>query len=642
MSRLAALLALLWMLAGCGDADADADADTAGGVDALAGQDAVADVIPLDTPETPADTLPETTVADIGEDVPPVPSAWESYALGAGERDILETWCHESGLCLAVGAEGLLLRSVGTGWISLPSDVTTTLHGVYGFDATSAVVVGDEAVVLRVAGAEVEPLCGPDCTALLPSAEISFRAVWGESAEHFFVAGDDGIVLVYDAGVWSHEPTGISSAIHALWGTEASDLYAAGARGKVLHRSATTWVAREILTSTATIHDLWGSGPGDVVAVGTGGKVVRLTDGQWVTTATGDLLDRDLFGVWGRSADDILAVGAGGVVLEWDGDRWDLVDVAGPVFRNRDLHAVASPDGHVVLLGAQGAALIESSGELVDTSAGLDQTLYGVWSSADGRDIIAVGEDGIVLEGPLPGAVPVALRSVSPGHTWRAVHGNAAGHVRAVGDGGFTLSLDTGEVEEVAAAGGVTLRGVWVGPGMNAVAVGELGTVVVHDEAGWTLGAAVGVADLTAVAGSGVDDLWIAAADGRLFHGGTAEGFQEVARPVLGALEALWVSDTGRVWAAGDAGIVVTGDLSGFSRVYEAPGSFLYGLTGTSGVDPGVVAVGWSGLALLGTGDEWGTDVTGTFVELRAAAAWSGGVVAVGRAGAYLRRAPLP
>ena len=651
-SHLAALLAAVLLVAascaggGSGNGDATDDAIRAD-VDVVATTDTPAPPDGSDV-ATPDDSGPDVPPGDVpGEDVVAPPALWTARTLGAGDRDVTSAWCAGPGDCLAVGEGGLVLQRQGAGWLPLASGTTADLFGVAGFSDGGAIAVGADATVLRLEDGVWTNVCGAECRGLLPDETAALHAVWGTSGDLFFVAGDGGTVLRWDGTAWHHEPTGITSRLLTMWGDAATDLYVGGERGKVLHRVGATWTATDILSSSSAVYGIWAVDANDVWAVGSDGRVLRRQDGgQWITMATNDPQDRTLRAVWGAAWNRVWAVGEDGVVLFWNGDRWNLQDVAGPNYKGANFLAIAAAvgDGSAVaidLLGEGGAAIGRNADATwTDRDAGPTQAILDLWGPAGAAGIVAVGEDGVILEGLLPGASSFALVPSRTTVDLRGVGGSAPDDVWAVGADGTTLrrGADGWEPVDAPAAQGAGLNAVYVvGPG-QALAVGDVGTALRWDGDVWNREASGVLVRIEAVHGRGLDDAWAVTEDGRVLRrdGG---GWETIDQPVGSALRDVWQAPDGTVWVAGDNGVVLRGGADGFRIEGEASGSFLYGLHGVA-TDGGVrlVAVGWAGLVLTGVDGELAEEASGTFQELRAVHVWDSGAVALGRGGVLVQR----
>jgi hypothetical protein len=652
------ILALSIVLSAVLSAALSVACSSSGGGDDTAGADAFVpdgggrDVSP-DVPRPP-DVAPDDAGDDAAADLPTAdvvqpPPLWRVRSLGADGRSLHGAWCAAPGDCLAVGDGGLLLAQRGTGWLPRDTGTTAPLRAIGALGDGTVVIVGEAATLLRESeDGGWEPLCDGACRALTPDGFSGFRAVWGTRVDLFFVAGDAGTVLRYEDGTWHHEPTGITSRLLAIWGEAATDLYVAGERGKLLHRSGDTWTALDVLSSTGSVYALWATSANDVWAAGSDGRILRRRQGgQWATLATNDTQDRTIRALWGAAENRIWAAGEDGVVLFWNGERWNLQDVTGPNGRGATFQAIAAAAGPggavtVTLLGEDGLAVGRNENATwTDRTAGPTQAVRGVWGPDGGSRVFAVGDGGVVLEGLLAGASPVALVPSGTQADLFAVGGAGPEDVWAVGEGGTTLHRDAAGWSPVPAeaADGAGLRGVWVSPDGAALAVGDVGTVLRWDGAAWLPEPSGVLVRLEAVHGRALDDAWAVTEDGRVLHR-TATGWQTADQPVGSALRAVWQAPDGTVWAVGDNGVVLRGGPGGFDLVAEASGTFLYGLHGTvAGGATRVVAVGWAGEVLVLDADGSAvTEDSGTFQELRAVHVWSAGAVALGRGGVFVER----
>ena len=89
------------------------------------------------------------------------------------------------------------------------------------------------------------------------------------------------------------------------------------------------------------------------------------------------------------------------------------------------------------------------------------------------------------------------------------------------------------------------------------------------------------------------------------------------------------------VTLVGDHGTVLEGDGQTFTRVFELPGLFLYGIAHG---DAAPVSVGWAGRSIRRTESGWQEDTPTTANVLESIASTPGGpTFAVGRGGTVLR-----
>jgi hypothetical protein len=275
---------------------------------------------------------------------------WRAETI-AGGVDLYGLWDDGDGALLLVGYNGLVMRLTDPAWQVLNQGFTHWLTGILAADCDRTVAVGKRGTILMSLGAgwvDIAPDIG----------DVDYAAVWGPSADDFFVVGNGGVIVRFRAGApWS------------VWR----------------------------LQNGANLESVWGTGPDDVYAAGSGGVVVRFDGIGWETMETGTTLS--LSAISGRGPSDIYAVGLQGVILHFDGVRWQTRDSG----VTTTLKGVCSrADGETVVVGDEGLILHSgpagSSGTRWNPPARTVTSfnLHAVTGDADGNTY-AVGEGGVVL-----------------------------------------------------------------------------------------------------------------------------------------------------------------------------------------------------------------------------------------------------
>jgi uncharacterized repeat protein (TIGR01451 family) len=137
-----------------------------------------------------------------------------------------------------------------------------------------------------------------------------------------------------------------------------------------------------------------------------------------------------------------------------------------------------------------------------------------------------------------------------------------------------------------------SLHGVWANSGSDVVAVGEGGTFVHSDGAGWSAMSSGTAKNLHGVWGSSGDDVFAVGADGTIVHyDGSA--WSPMSSGTTRALYGVWGSRGDDVFAVGHEDIILHYDGSAWSSMYSGTWwpQALYGVWGSSGSD--VLAVGY-------------------------------------------------
>jgi len=146
------------------------------------------------------------------------------------------------------------------------------------------------------------------------------RAVWVESSERQWFAGDEG----------------------KIFRTDASSDADAGAPGRLR-------LVEMSSSSLRRLNGLWGFRGDDIWAVGDQGAI-RHWDGEaWSVVASPAVAN--LHGVWGARSDDVWAVGEDGAVIHWDGTSWTVIDIPFSGEHRPLLRAVAGAGDDVWIAG---------------------------------------------------------------------------------------------------------------------------------------------------------------------------------------------------------------------------------------------------------------------------------------------------
>ncbi|HUF31219.1 MAG TPA: hypothetical protein VMM77_11265, partial [Gemmatimonadaceae bacterium] len=193
-------------------------------------------------------------------------SNWQRSATGGATSGGI--WVHASGIALAPGPAGTILRHDGAVWTSLSTGTTAQL-----------------------------------------------RTVWGASTTDVWAAGDGGSLLHYDGATWSPVSSGTTGTIRRLWGSGSSEVFAVvgdtSSGGALLHYDGSQW--RTVHTTTTPLLAVSGRTATDVFAVGTSGLILRFDGTEWNVEVSG--ITETLLDVWASPEGEVLAVGARGLIL---------------------------------------------------------------------------------------------------------------------------------------------------------------------------------------------------------------------------------------------------------------------------------------------------------------------------------------
>ena len=172
----------------------------------------------------------------------------------------------ECGKVFAVGKRSTILQSTGSGWVDIAPNIE----------------------------------------------DVNYSAIWSAGPDHFFVTGNNGVIVRYRNGVWTTWRLNSELNLEGIWGVAEDDVFAVGAGGVILHFDGVSW---EMMNSgtTRSLSAVHGRGSGDVFAVGLGGTILHFDGVVWTTLDSGT--QEALYGVWAGPQSETIVVGAKGTVL---------------------------------------------------------------------------------------------------------------------------------------------------------------------------------------------------------------------------------------------------------------------------------------------------------------------------------------
>lgn len=522
MDGYARALTLVLALAaiGCGGSVGEArplpdDAAADAGVPADAGT--VADV----AAPTDATTAGDATIAEGAGDAspftddytPPLPcdAGWTwSNPVGVGST-ISGMWGASASDVWAVGDLGTILHWNGVAWSPVNSGTSAQLFAVSGTGPNDVWAAGD-GPMLHWGGHVWEPI---------PSGTTArIFGVWAAAPDDAWAVGDYGVSVHWDGHRWSAVPTDTSATLSGVWGTSASDVWAVGDEDTTIHWDGTAWTPGNSNERGDMLYSVWTSSPQRGWAVGAFGTVLSGDGSGWGPLPEPYVFGTDgptIYAVRGTGPSDVWAVGDG-LIAHWDGSQWTANTPAepGPWFA-----VWPSNTGDVWTGGARGA-LIHGDGTTWTPAAGFgtvtDQDLRAVWASAD-DDAWAVGAGTVLhwngtswssLAPPRPSGDPLGIM--------RAVWGSGRNDVYMGGDGqGAFYHWDGSAWTQVTAAAAMFADSEFVagisGSGPNDVdVIGSQGNIIHWDGTEWSFSALYNY-NLGQPAGSGPNDVWVAAGD---------------------------------------------------------------------------------------------------------------------------------
>ncbi len=292
---------------------------------------------------------------------------------------------------IAVGDAGTILMTTdaGTNWQSITSGTTQNLNGISIINNSTAVIVGDAGTILRTTdGGMTWQSSSTDVTDNLVS--VSFNGVDG-------IAGGTSQTIIYstDAG--------------ATWTTSQTGFFGGGFYGVQMLDADNAFVAGE----NSIFQPMFG-------ASGDGGQSWNYT-AFYLNSNEGQLYDLHFFNVNNGIASAAVWTGEGAIASTTDGGlSWSTL----PFFDNA-LYTLNFPANQTDIgyaAGASGLIIKTTDGGSswnVQTS-GTSSMLYGI-TFADDQTGYAVGENGTILKTVSGGVIPVEFTSFTANVDERSV-----------------------------------------------------------------------------------------------------------------------------------------------------------------------------------------------------------------------------
>lgn len=364
------------------------------------------------------------------------------------------------------------------------------------------------------AGVDLSPSAQSPCSVdgwcwQFPSLQgNTLRAVWSGTGEKWAV-GDAGTALHFQggsSGSWQFVALPTRLNLHAVWGGDNTHVWAVGDMATILRWDGSTWSRVAFSQNRQDLYAVWGSANNDVWFAGASGVLLHW-DGSTVTQRETTTPKALLRGLWGTSSNDVYAAGfslSAGVgvprtstVLHWDGSNWSTF----PTPPDLDISSVWGHAAIGVFFGTLTGAIYLHDGKswniVNPSSAG--NAIEGGWATSD-RSVFAVGGvqyptmgDPIQRKGTFlkwNGTRFVDINEAPPAVGLFGVTADSARDITAVGqsgtvvrfnDAGFTSS---GTLEPLTGVG-ATMRGVTGGTEFDLVSVGDFGANLQYDGSTW-------------------------------------------------------------------------------------------------------------------------------------------------------------
>jgi hypothetical protein len=564
-------------------------------------------------------------------DVPVAASPWAVDRLSTGDG-LRRIWGPGDGTFWAVGDRGALLYFNGATWAPAARLTTQTLYGVSGLPSGEVFVAGAKGTVLRHDSAGWNRLDA--------GVDDDLFAVAAVSANDVYFVGAGGRVVHFDGATFETEPSNTLSDLFAITVPPGGAPMAGGTSGRVFKRQGGQWVQLQAAGPTVAIREFFALSAQFVVAVGTEGTILLSTGGGFEAQVSNDVDLHDLSAVWGTSTSDVTAAGKGGTLIHFDGAKWTTVPADGPLYSTasiQGLYGTTVGDARLAFaVGENGAILRYDGATWRDEKSGPDVAFRAVTSLAFG-ELMGVGDDGLAMRWTAEhGWASVDL---GPSHDWLGVCAQGQ-RAMVVGADGAMVAVDVGDkLHPVDSPTTRTLNAVASEEGL-VLAVGQAGVAV-------TVSGGVAATESTGVVTS-LDGVTFRPGGSALAVGDTGTILERapggtwslIDSPTSVGLHAV-TSRVGLDLIVGDHGTVLErtvleGKASDFTRVFELPGLFLYGVYSD---DTLTTAVGWAGRSVTRTAAGWVEDTPATANVLEGVAGPLGGpVFAVGHGGTVLRR----
>jgi photosystem II stability/assembly factor-like uncharacterized protein len=454
---------------------------------------------------------------------PQLSACWES-------RDGSQLW--------AVGQNGTILHySVQLAkWVSQNSGTRNWLLSIFGNnDGSQLWAVGENGTILHYTTERNQWQSEPSGT-----LNRLFSVFGNDDGTKLWAVGQNGTILHKSTQLdqWRQQQSGTQNWLKSISGnSDGSQLWAVGTGGIILHfpSQAGRWEPQTSNTSN-TLNSVQGSVDGSQVwAVGDAGTIVHYSTqvGQWEVEPSNS--QYSLYSIFGNTtASELWAVGDGGTILHYSSGQ------------SRETRQACQPGLWQVDV------------------AGTQNRLYSVSGRSDASQLLAVGENRVVLQ-------------YSSQHKWELQSGNKAdllisvfgsndgSELWTVGEGGTVLhySKQMDQWDRQTSGTRNTLSGVFATDDASQVwAVGDRGTILHYTQRSgrWSPEPSPSKNWLYAISGtSDGSQLWAVGVGGTVLHYSTRDGhWEQQSAPTDNWLNSCFATrDGSRVWAVGEAGTIL-------------------------------------------------------------------------------------
>lgn len=353
-----------------------------------------------------------------------------------------------------------------------PASEGNTLTDVWGPAANNLFATGANGIVMRYDGTKWRLTQTP--------VTENLNGIWGTDASHIYAVGVDGTILFFNGSSWSKQNSNTDKTLNDVWGTSPSDVYAVGQQREIVHFNGAAWDTMAVADGIEVLYSMWGSSNHDIYVTGLGKKLLHYDGFAWGEVQTNATFA--LNAVWGTSSTDVFAVGGSGAAVHWDGLTWNNIDIGDAIFPN-SLWGTGTNDVYTVGTAAGSASTGYHWNGLTWSPIDMNSVkgvaaVYGVQN-----EVVAVGQAGLIYRQhgdqflPDPGGLTENLHSV-----WASTDGLQA---FAVGDLGTIMHFEHGKWSSMAGITTQNLRGVGGVCSCTVYAVGENGTVLKYEDGTW-------------------------------------------------------------------------------------------------------------------------------------------------------------
>ena len=249
-------------------------------------------------------------------------------------KNIYDLWGVNENSMVAVGTDGLIIRSIGNSWANQDSGTDAHLNGVHALDDAHAIAVGEDGTALHYDGLVWTQQPVP--------TSYDLTSVWMAGTDEAFAVGWYNIQRWNGTNWTPMVGSQTSKNFQGIYGFAPDDVYAVGNYGAIVRYNGTEWVAIPSMT-TQNLRSVWGATPDDVWIVGELGTIFRW-NGFELSKIEVDT-EETFEDVWGTGPDDVMFVGSKGTIYRWDGTQ--MLDESPPGF-NATFFTVGGTTGGLV------------------------------------------------------------------------------------------------------------------------------------------------------------------------------------------------------------------------------------------------------------------------------------------------------